>query len=287
MSAVLVTAEIGINHNGDVWQALDLIDLAKRCGCDAVKFQKRTVDVVYPPAVQAAPRVSRWGPTTGDQKRGLEFAQRDYEQIDAYCRDAGIGWYASAWDVESVHFLEAFRPPYHKIASPLLTHLSVLKAVAALGRHTFVSTGMSTEEEVDRAVELFRCFGCPITLLHCVSIYPCPEPFLNLARIQTLQERYGLPVGYSGHEVSPIPTILAIGAGAVAVERHLTLDRASEGSDQAASLERRGMEMVVAAARAWEVADGDGTTCVRPAEAANARKLRYWEAPATEVSSPV
>jgi len=235
------------------------------------------VDVVYSPTVQAVPRVSRWGTTTGEQKRGLELNEDAYVLIDDYCKRVGIPWFGSAWDVESVRFLESFAPPYHKIASPLLTHEGVLEAVAATGRQTFISTGMGTLGAIDRAVAIFRAAHCPFTLLHCVSIYPAPEASLNLAMIPWLRQMYDCPVGYSGHEVSPIPTVLAIGAGAMVVERHLTLDRAMEGSDQAASLERRGMQMVVAAARSWEVAQGDGVKRILPAEAANATKLRYWE----------
>lgn len=278
MTKITVVGEMGINHNGDLATAFQLIDLAKACGCDAVKFQKRSIEIVYPPAVQAQPRLSRWGTTLGAQKRGLEFGWHQYRELDAYCYERHMPWFASAWDVPSVEFLELFRPPYHKIASPLVTNLAVLKAVAAAGRPTFLSTGMSTDVEVGNAVSVFAAARCPLTLLHCVSLYPCPEPALNLLRIQVLYGQYGVPVGFSSHAVSPVPAILAIGAGATVVECHLTLDRASEGSDQAASLEARGMQLVVAAARSWEVAAGDGAARVLPGELENAKKLRYWEA---------
>jgi len=274
---ISIIAEIGINHNGDLAIARKLIDLAVEAGCDAVKFQKRTIDIVYSPEVLAAPRTSPWGTTTRQQKEGLEFGLAEYREIDRYCREKGIPWFASAWDVPSQEFLRPFDLPYNKVASAMLTHRAFLEAVAAERRPTFISTGMTTLEQLDGVVELFTGKGCPVTLLHTVSVYPCPESELHLALLHTLRERYRLPVGYSGHEVSPTPSILAIGMGATVIERHITLDRAMYGSDQAASLERRGLEILVGAARCYEAALGSGTKSFGDAERAVAKKLRYWE----------
>lgn len=273
---VFVIAEIGINHNGDVGLARQLIELAHGAGCDAVKFQKRTVDVVYSEELLDSPRESPWGTTQRDQKEGLEFGVAEYDEIDAYCRELGIPWFASAWDVASQRFLRRYDLPYNKIASALTTHLELVELVASERKPTFVSTGMSSYEEIDRCVEIFRDAACPIVLLHTVSEYPAAEESLNLRAMHELRSRYGLPVGYSGHEVSPTPSILAAAMGAVAVERHITLDRAMYGSDQAASLERRGLELLVANVRALPVIVGDGERRLTPGEAVNAEKLRYW-----------
>ncbi|HET7568257.1 MAG TPA: N-acetylneuraminate synthase family protein [Gaiellaceae bacterium] len=274
---VFVIAEIGINHNGDVDIAKQLIDMAHEAGCDAVKFQKRTIDVVYTQELLDSPRESPWGTTQREQKEGLEFGQEEYDQIDAYCRGLGIAWFASAWDVESQHFLRRYDLPYNKIASAMLTHGDLVEAVAEEGKPTFVSTGMSTGDEIESAVAVFRRHDCPIVLMHTVSDYPAPEEVLNLRRIEVLRERFGCPVGYSGHEVSPLPSILAAALGAVAIERHITLDRAMYGSDQAASLEKRGLEILVGGLATLRDALGDGSERITDSEAANARKLRYWE----------
>ncbi len=274
---VFIIAEIGINHNGDVGIARQLIDLAKGCGCDAVKFQKRTIQIVYSEAVLNTPRESPWGTTTRQQKEGLEFGLKEYREIDAYCRETGIEWFASAWDVESQKFLRQFNFKHNKVASAMLTHSAFLECVVEENKPTFLSTGMCTREQLDRVVELFCTKKCPFTLMHTVSIYPCPEDQLNLACIETLRQRYKAPVGYSGHEVSPIPSIVAVGMGAVVVERHITLDRAMYGSDQAASLEKRGLEIMVKGIRTAEAAHGDGRKTFSDAERGVAKKLRYWE----------
>lgn len=271
-----IIAEIGINHNGSLDIARKLIDMAKRCGCDAVKFQKRTIDVVYTPETLASKRESPWGDTTRQQKEGLEFGHKEYTAIDEYCRAQKIEWFASAWDVESLNFLRTFKLPHNKVASAMITHPEFLRAVADEGKHTFLSTGMCTLEQLDQAVDLFRGRNCPVTLMHTVSVYPCKEEDLNLNVMRTLEDRYHLPVGYSGHEVSPIPSIVAAAMGAVAVERHITLDRAMYGSDQSASLEERGLEMLVKGVRSSEVAAGSGEKVFSDAEKAVAKKLRYW-----------
>ncbi|MHB8466659.1 MAG: N-acetylneuraminate synthase family protein [Acidimicrobiales bacterium] len=275
---VLVIAEIGINHNGDVDLAKQLIDVAHEAGCDAVKFQKRTVDVVYTSEFLDSPRESPWGSTQRAQKEGLEFGEAQYDLIDAYCRGLGMPWFASAWDAESQLFLRRYNPPYNKVASPMLTNARLVELVAEERKPTFTSTGMSSFEDVEHAVEIFRRHDCPFVLMHTVSEYPAPEESLNLRLIHELRTRFGCPVGYSGHEVSPIPSVIAAALGAVAIERHVTLNRAMYGSDQAASLERRGLEILVKGVRSVPVVFGDKTRRITPNEAANAGKLRYWEA---------
>ncbi len=281
---VFVIGEIGINHNGDVEIAKQLIDMAKKADCDAVKFQKRTIDIVYSKEVLDAPRESPWGTTQREQKHGLEFGKAEYDQIDAYCKTVGIEWFASAWDVPSQLFLRQYNLKYNKIASPMITHLELLEAVAEECRPTFISTGMSTYEQIDTAVAIFKRHNCPIAIMHCVSEYPAPEYSVNLRCIQELRFRYGCPVGYSGHEVTMIPGVLAAMMGAVAVERHITLDRAMYGSDQAASLERRGLESMVSYIRTIPTVLGHGTKIITTAEEANAQKLRYFLGPYHNIS---
>jgi N-acetylneuraminate synthase len=276
---VMVIAEIGINHNGDVGIARRLIDMAKAAGCDAVKFQKRTVDIVYSQDFLDAPRESLWGTTQRHQKMALEFEKKEYDEIHSYCRKVTIDWFASAWDVPSQLFLRQYNLKYNKIASPMIAHQELLETVAEEDKPTFISTGMSTYADIDQAVAIFRRHKCPIVLMHCVSEYPAPEGTLNLGCITDLQRRYGCPVGYSGHEVTMIPGVLAAMMGAVAVERHITLDRAMYGSDQAASLEKRGLEMLVGYIRTIPLVVGDGIKNVTAGEAMNARKLRYYLGP--------
>lgn len=272
-----IIGEIGINHNGDLAIAKKLIDMAKKCGCDAVKFQKRTIEIVYSPDVLDTPRESPWGTTTREQKVGLEFEKTEYDEIDSYCKKLGIEWFASAWDIEAQQFLRQYRFPHNKIASAMITHLDFLKEVSSEKIHTFVSTGMATLEDIDTAVEIFKTSNCPMTLMHTVSVYPCPEEDLNLRLIQVLNERYKLPVGYSGHEISPIPSVVAAALGAVAIERHITLDRTMYGSDQAASLEHRGLDLMIKGIRSVEIIVGDGRKKFSVGEQQVASKLRYWE----------
>ena len=275
---VFVIAEIGINHNGDLAVAKQLIDVAHAAGCDAVKFQKRTIDVVYTPEVLSQPRQSPWGATQREQKEGLEFGETEYDAIDAYCRDLGIDWFASAWDVGSQAFLSKYKLKYNKIASAMITNRAVVEAVAAEKKLTFLSTGMSTIREVDAAVDIFRKHDCPFVLMHTVSTYPTAESELNLITVQTLRQRYGVDVGYSGHEASVEPSILAALLGAVAVERHITLDRTMYGSDQSASLEPSELTALVERMRAIPSLIGDGEKRVTEGEEAVANKLRYWPA---------
>lgn len=274
---VYVIAEIGINHNGSLDIAKELIAVAKRAGCDAVKFQKRTIDVVYSPEVLAQPRQSPWGTTQREQKEGLEFDESDYDKIDAYCRQIGIDWFASAWDVPSQEFLRKYNSKYNKVASAMATNLEFVRAVASEKRPTFVSTGMCSLEEIDEVVDIFRRADCPIVLMHTVSEYPAAEEILNLQMISTLRRRYNCLVGYSGHETSVSPSVMAAAFGAVAIERHITLDRAMYGSDQAASLERPGLETLVAQIRKIPAVLGDGVKRITDVERAVAGKLRYWQ----------
>lgn len=273
---VLVIAEVGINHNGDVGMAKQLIDMAKDAGCDAVKFQKRTIDIVYTKEFLDLPRESLWGTTQRQQKEALEFGKKEYDEVDAYCHQRGIEWFASAWDIPSQHFLRQYNLRYNKVASAMLPHCDLLEVVAEERKPTFISTGMSTYQEIDKAVEIFRRHDCSFVLMHAVSEYPAAESGLNLRCINELRARYGCPVGYSGHEVTMIPGVLAVMMGAVAIERHITLDRAMYGSDQAASLEKRGLEMLVSYIRTIPLVMGDGVKHITPGELANAHKLRYW-----------
>jgi len=269
-------AEIGINHNGVINIAKQLIDMAKECGCDAVKFQKRTIDVVYSKELLDSPRESPWGTTQRAQKEALEFGKEEYDIIDNYCKQQKIDWFASAWDIESQMFLRQYNLKYNKVASPMLTNLPLLEVIAEEGKHTFISTGMSTYGDIDKAVDIFRKHECPFTLMHCQSAYPAPDGDLNLSCIKTLKERYNCDVGYSGHEVSPMPSIVAAALGAVAIERHITLDRAMYGSDQAASLAARGLQILVSNAKSIPKYLGDGVKKVSQEEQSLAAKLRYF-----------
>ena len=274
---ITVIAEVGINHNGDLALAKQLIDIAVETGCDAVKFQKRTIHLVYTAEVLDAPRESPWGTTQRAQKEGLEFSREQYQEIDDYCRDRGIAWSASAWDIPSLDFIEEFDPPFHKVASAMLTHQAFIEAVASKGRVTLISTGMATFDIIDEVVEVFKAAGTPFVLLHTVSTYPSPEADLNLSMIHTLQERYGAPVGYSGHEPSVSPSVVAAALGATVIERHITIDRSMYGSDQAASLEENGLRQLVNTIHKIPAMLGTGEKGWAPGEREVAGKLRYWE----------
>jgi N-acetylneuraminate synthase len=269
---IFVVAEIGINHNGSLELAKALIDAAIAAGCDAVKFQKRTVEIVYSAEELARPRENPFGLTNGDLKRGLEFGADQYAEIDRYCRSKGIGWFASCWDESSVDFIEHFHPPCFKIASASLTDTHLLRHHRAAKRPLIVSTGMSTLEQIDQAVEVLG--RQDLILLHATSTYPSELRELNLRVIPTLLERYGIPIGYSGHEVGLYTTLAAVVLGACVVERHITLDRAMWGSDQAASVEPQGFARLVKDIRAVEAALGDGVKRVYETEIPIMRKLR-------------
>jgi len=267
-----VIAEIGINHNGNIDLAKKLISVAVAAGCDAVKFQKRTVEVVYSAEELAKPRENPFGPTNGDLKRGLEFGRKEYEEIDAFCKSVKITWFASPWDEGSVDFLEGFDIPVYKIASASLTDDSLLQHIRKTGKPVILSTGMSTVEEIDHAVKVLGKED--LLLMHTTSTYPSAYDELNLRAIPALCERYGLPVGYSGHETGIPTSVCAVAIGACAVERHITMDRASWGSDQAASLEPNGITRLVRDIRLWESAKGDGVKRVFPSEVPIIKKLR-------------
>lgn len=272
--SLFIIAEIGINHNGNIGIAKELIDVAKDAGCDAVKFQKRTIDLVYSSEMLDSPRESPWGTTQRAQKEALEFGLEDYRAIDAYCRERGIEWFASAWDLESQKFLRQFGLKYNKVASAMLAYEPLLHEVASEGRYTFISTGMSTVEQIDRAVGIFRGAGCPFELMHCVSTYPMQDEDANLNCIGTLRERYKCSVGYSGHESGLAVSYAAAALGITSLERHITLDRSMYGSDQAASVEPTGLRMLVGAARKIQRAMGDGVLGIKEKEVPLSKKLR-------------
>ena len=272
--SIFVIAELGINHNGDVEIAKNLIDVAKSAGADAVKFQKRTVELVYSKEFLDSPRESPWGITQRHQKEGLEFGKAEYNQIDVYCKDKGIAWFASAWDLESQKFLRQYDLPFNKIASAMLTYRELLEMVAQEKKHTFISTGMSAEKEIDAAIRIFRNAGCPFELMHCVSTYPMNDEDANLNCIKTLRERFNCKVGYSGHEVGLAISYAAAALGITSLERHITLSRAMYGSDQAASVEPNGFRQLVGAVRKIEIAMGNGNIEIFEKEVPIAKKLR-------------
>lgn len=267
-----VVAEVGINHNGSLEIAKRLIDVAAACGCNAVKFQKRTVEVVYSAEELARPRESPFGTTNGDLKRGLEFGYEQYAEIDRYCQEKGIDWFASCWDEGSVDFIAQFNPVCYKIASACLTDDDLLRYHRKLSRPVILSTGMSEMPFIEHAVEILGTDG--LVILHCTSTYPSKPEELNLKGIQTLRERFNVPIGYSGHEVGLYTTFAAVALGACLVERHITLDRAMWGSDQAASVEPQGIARLVADVRVLEAAMGDGRIRIYDSELPIMQKLR-------------
>jgi N-acetylneuraminate synthase len=274
MSLFLI-AEIGINHNGDIDIAKQLIKAAADANFDAVKFQKRTIDIVYTQEFLESHRESPWGNTQRDQKEGLEFSRGQYEEIDAYCNELGIEWSASAWDLEAQDFINSFDCTFNKLASPMLGNIPLVKKVASEGKRTFVSTGMSTLDEIDRVVEIFKDASCEIELMHCNSTYPMKEEDANLLCIPMLKERYKVNVGYSGHESSLLKVCAtAIALGATSIERHITLDRAMYGSDQAASIETSSLHSFSEAIRMIPKILGTGEKQLSEAESKVREKLR-------------
>ncbi len=272
---LFLIAEIGINHNGDLNLAKQLIDAASDAGFDAVKFQKRTIDLVYTPEFLDSPRDSPWGTTQRDQKEGLEFSESQYREIDAYCKAKNIQWSASAWDIEAQKFLQQFDCSFNKVASAMLGHIPLLKLIAAEKKRTFISTGMSTLEELDNVVSIFREASCPFELMHCNSTYPMKDEDANLLCIPTLQSRYKCDVGYSGHESSLIKVCTsAVALGATSLERHITLDRTMYGSDQAASIETNSLRDFVNTVRAIPAILGTGEKVMSEAEMKTREKLR-------------
>ena len=257
-SNIFLIAEIGINHNGDIDLAKKLISLAKDCDYDAVKFQKRDINVVYSKETLSQSRESPWGTTQKEQKLGLEFSEKEYDIIDSYCKEKNIDWFASAWDLNSLKFLKKYNLKYNKVASVMLTHEELLNKIADEKKFTFISTGMSTEKEIDKAVKIFKDKNCPYSLLHCNSTYPCPLEEINLSYMLKLKEKYNCVIGYSGHESSVSPSFAAAVLGAEVIERHITLDRAMYGSDQSASLSFDGMKNLSDQVRSLDKILGDG-----------------------------
>jgi N-acetylneuraminate synthase len=267
-----IVAEIGINHNGDIDLAKRLISVALAAGCDAVKFQKRTIEVVYTPDELAKPRESPFGQTNGDLKYGLEFRREEYEEIDAFCKSVKMPWFASPWDEASVDFLEHFDLPVYKIASACLTDDNLLRYIRRTGKPIILSTGMSTYDEIDHAVDVLG--KKDLIVMHATSTYPASYDELNLRVIPAMAQRYGVPVGYSGHETGIPSSVCAVAIGACCVERHITLDRAMWGSDHAASLEPNGITRLVRDIRLWEKSRGDGVKRVFEREIPIIKKLR-------------
>lgn len=272
--SVFIIAEIGINHNGDINIAKKLIDGAIFAGADAVKFQKRTVEKVYSQEELNKPRESPWGTTNREQKMGLEFGEKEYDEIDEYCKQKGIDWFASTWDEDSQLFMGKYHCKYNKVASAMLTHKDLLKLIAAEGKKTFISTGMSTLDEIQSAVNIFLKAECPFELMHTNSAYPAPVEDLNLKVIPLLRDRFKCNVGYSGHEVGLVTTCAAVALGASSIERHITLDASMYGSDQAASVEVMGFHRLVRYIKAVEESLGDGIKKVTLKEEAIKAKLR-------------
>ncbi len=271
---IFITAEIGINHNGDMSICKKLIDIAADSGCDAVKFQKRDIDQVYTKEFLSSHRESPWGKTQRDQKEGLEFGLNDYKQIDEYCKIKNIKWYASAWDLNSQDFLRQFNCDYNKVASAMLVYEDLLIKIAEEKKHTFISTGMSGYADIQKAVDIFNSMSCPFELMHTVSTYPMNDEDANLKVINTLREKFKCDVGYSGHEVGLAISYAASTLGITSLERHITLSRAMYGSDQAASLEPAGLKQLVGGVRKIQKALGDGEKTIIEAEKPIAKKLR-------------
>ena len=270
-----VTAEIGINHNGDIKIAKKLIDTAKSAGCDAVKFQKRTIDKVYTKEQLDSSRESPWGTTTREQKEGLEFGEKEYDEIDNYCKKNGIEWYASSWDIDSQLFLRDFHLKHNKVASAMLTNHELLNIIAEERKHTFISTGMSTIEQIKESVNIFRKNNCTFELQHSNSSYPMKMEEANLKCIQTLKKEFNCDVGYSGHEASGyLICVSAVLLGATSIERHITLDRSMYGSDQAASLEHSGLVRLVRDIREHTTYLGNGKKVIWDSELPAQKKLR-------------
>ncbi len=269
-----IIAEIGINHNGDLDIAKQLIDTAIIAGCNAVKFQKRTIDVIYTKGFLDSPRESPWGNIQRDQKEGLEFTQSEYEEIDRYCKEKGIEWFASAWDIDSQIFLRQFNLKYNKVASAMLADKKLSSTIASEGKYTFISTGMSTLEDIKNVVDIFKQFNCPFELMHCVSTYPMDFKDANLNCINTLRDTFNCKVGYSGHENGSSVSYAAIALGATSLERHITLDKSMYGSDQSASIEPTALHKLVGGIRKIEKALGDGVKTITKKEIEISTKLR-------------
>jgi len=278
--SIFIIAEIGINHNGDMSICKKLIDTAVESGCNAVKFQKRDINQVYTQEFLDLSRESPWGKTQREQKIGLEFDKNQYDEISQYCKTKNIEWFASAWDLNSQEFLQQFDCKYNKVASAMIVHTDLLKEIASEGKHTFISTGMTTYDDIQTAVDIFRTAACSFELMHTVSTYPMKDEDANLNMIKTLREKFKCDVGYSGHEVGLAVSYAATALNITSLERHITLDRAMYGSDQSASVEPSGFKQLVGAVRKIELAMGDGIKKTIEAErpiTANLRQHLDWK----------
>ncbi len=272
--SIVIVAEIGINHNGDMGICKQLIDVAKDAGADCVKFQKRDINQVYTQEYLDSPRESPWGTTQREQKLGLEFSADEYQEIEDYCKSKGLEWFASAWDINSQKFLRQFNSKYNKVASAMIVYTELLEEIASEGKHTFISTGMTTYNDIQTAVDIFRKADCSFELMHTISTYPMEEKNANLGMIKTLREKFNCNVGYSGHEVGLAVSYAASALGITSLERHITLDRSMYGSDQSASVEPAGFRQLIGAVRKIELAMGDGIKKTIEAEAPIAANLR-------------
>jgi len=271
--SIFIIGEIGINHNGDINLAKKLIKGAKDAGADAVKFQKRTIELVYTKESLKSFRESPWGKTLGDQKKGIELGREEYDEINRFCNEINIKWFASCWDVESLRFLKKYNCKYNKIASAMLTNFELINEVAKEKKYTFISTGMHTLEEIEKVVNIFKENKCPYELMHTVSTYPMKVEDANLNMIKTLKEMFNCKVGYSGHETGRSVSVAAAALGISSLERHITLDRTSYGSDQAASLEIGGFELTINYVREIEKAMGTGKKIILDEEKKIRKKL--------------
>ena len=275
LKKIFLIAEIGINHNGSIELAKKLILESKKAGFDAVKFQKRTIEKVYKKEYLATKRESPWGNTQEDQKKGLEFSKKEYDELDKFCKEIKIIWFASAWDSESISFLDQYNLEYAKIASAMIVDKKFLSDTAERKKHTFISTGMSTIENIDEAVNIFKKKNCSFELMHCFSTYPMKPEDANLITIDSLKKRYQCEVGYSGHESGLAVSYAAAMMGISSLERHITLDRSSYGSDQAASIEPRGMQLLIKTIKTMQATIGkDKLGVILQEEIPIAKKLR-------------
>ena len=277
MKKIFLIGEIGINHNGDIEIAKKLIENAKIAGFDAIKFQKRDPVITTPDNIKNQPRSTPWGNTTYfEYKKKIEFKKKHFDKIDRFCKKIKIQWFASPWDLESNKFLKQYKLKYNKVASAMLTNLKLLEEISKQKRYTFISTGMSTEKDIKKAIKIFRKNRCKFMLMHCVSSYPAKDNQLNLNYIKTMRKKFKCDVGYSGHEISVSPSLMAACLGAQAIERHITLDRTMWGTDQSASLELNGMKLLVEFIRKFEECQGSGIKKFNDLEKKMLKKFKYW-----------
>lgn len=277
MRKIYLIGEIGINHNGDLKLAKQIIDLAKNAGFNAVKFQKRDPDTSVPDYKKDEIKNSPWGNITYlEYKKKIEFGVKEYDEINKYCKKLKIEWFASAWDLPSLKFMMKYKPKFHKVASSMITNTELLENIAKTKIKTFVSTGMSSMAEINKAIKIFKKNKCPVIPMHSVSIYPCPLEKLNLKMVSTLKTKYKCNVGYSGHEESVTPSVIAAILGADYIERHITTDRTQWGTDQAASLGPDGIKLLRKSVDKAVLSEGDGVKKVYAEERSKLKTMKYW-----------